>query len=115
METDNATAHAPTDRDREAQARFVEESRARGIELGAAGALDGSQGNIYTSSHGNEERRRMVEGEKLREWKSRNAYRFTLDLNREKDGPIIAKLEALKKQGAATEYIRGLILRDIGE
>lgn len=52
----------------------------------------------------------MVQGDKLREWKRENMYRLSIDLNREKDAPIIDKLE---EQPNKADYVRRLIQRDI--
>ena len=52
----------------------------------------------------------MVQGDKLREWKKENMYRLSIDLNREKDAPIIDKLEEQPNKAA---YVKQLILDDI--
>ena len=53
----------------------------------------------------------MVQGEKLREWKKEHMFRLSIDLNREKDKPLIDKLE---EQENKSEYVKTLIRRDIG-
>ena len=54
----------------------------------------------------------MATGETLRKWRKANQYRLAIDFNRgsESDKPLIEKLE---QQENKSQYVKGLIRRDI--
>ena len=61
------------------------------------------------------ERRFMAKGEVLRKWQKANQYRLVVDFNRnkERDKPLIKKLDEEKDKSGKAEYVKRLIERDL--